>query len=99
MGQPLCIYDKAEPSVLGGSDISPSGNMWGKEAGDSFGYGGLGLSGTGAGGGGKGEGIGLGTVGGIGKGSGGGGSGAGYGAMKPKAGAVAGGAAAPKSSP
>ncbi len=95
VGQPLCIYDKAEPTALGGSDISPSGNVWGKDVGDAFGYGGLGLSGTGAGGAGKGEGIGFGA-GGMGKGSGpgGGGLGSGYGATKPKAGG-----AAPKSSP
>ena len=49
---------------------SARGNMWGSEAGDSFGKGGLGLSGVGEGGGGKGEGIGLGNVGSIGHGAG-----------------------------
>ncbi|MFS8067768.1 MAG: AgmX/PglI C-terminal domain-containing protein, partial [Byssovorax sp.] len=46
------------------------GNMWGEEAGDSFGAGGLGLSGIGEGGGGRGEAIGLGSIGTIGHGAG-----------------------------
>ncbi len=50
--------------------LSARGNMWGDEAGESFGAGGLGLTGIGEGGGGRGEGIGLGSVGTIGHGAG-----------------------------
>ena len=59
--------------------LSARGNMWGSEAGDSFGKGGLGLSGVGQGGGGKGEaGSALGTVGSVGHGAGSG-TGSGFG--------------------
>lgn len=55
---------------LGNDPLSARGNMWGDQAGDAVGAGGLGLSGIGDGGGGRGEGVGLGSIGTIGYGSG-----------------------------
>jgi hypothetical protein len=53
-----------------GDPLSARGSMWGSDAGDSFGAGGLGLSGIGESGSSHGEGIGIGGVGTLGHGAG-----------------------------
>jgi hypothetical protein len=65
---PIAAWGENHP--LGRDEKNYLGNMWGAEAGDAWGFGGLGLTGAGDGGGGKWNGIGVGGVGTIGHGGG-----------------------------
>jgi tetratricopeptide (TPR) repeat protein len=70
--------------ALGADPLSARGSMWGEQAGEASGAGGLGLTGIGEGGGGRGEGIGLGGIGTLGHGASAGtaqGFGSGYGRL------------------
>jgi FHA domain len=65
---PTAIW--GEDKALGKDPANHLGQMWGAEAGDAWGIGGLGLTGTGDGGGGPYQGIGLGKIGTMGHGDG-----------------------------